>query len=70
MNLSLIVLFSAYIPNHVVNFIIIAELLKWIYRIVYENFFAAYLRQNPRFATDWHAQISEREEANSTSKDL
>ena len=42
MNLSLIVLFSAYIPNHVVNFTIITKLLKWIYRIVYEIFLAAY----------------------------
>jgi hypothetical protein len=32
------VLFSAYIPNHIVNFTIITELLKWIYQIVYENF--------------------------------
>ena len=39
MNLSLIMLLSACIPNHVVKFIIITELLKWIYQIVYEIFF-------------------------------
>ena len=43
MNLSLIVLPSAYIPNYVVNFTIITELVKWIYRIVYEIFWTAYL---------------------------
>ena len=55
MNLSLIVLLSVYIPNHVVNFIIIIELLKWIYRIIYDFFFTAYTETKSRFATDgWH----------------
>jgi hypothetical protein len=36
------VLFSVYIPNYVVNFTMITELLKWIYRIAYENFWTAY----------------------------
>jgi len=38
MNLSLIMLLSAYVPNRVVNFVIITELLKWIYQIIYEFF--------------------------------
>jgi len=42
MNLSLIMLLSVYVPNHVVNFVIITELLKWIYRIGYEFFWTAY----------------------------
>ena len=52
MNLNLIMLFNPYIPNHIVNFIIITELLKWIYEIVYENFGRYTLRQNPRFAAE------------------
>jgi hypothetical protein len=39
MNLSLIVLLSTYILNYVVNFTIINELPKWIYRSVYGIFF-------------------------------
>jgi len=32
-------LLSACIPNHVVKFTIVTELLKWIYQIIYEIFF-------------------------------
>jgi hypothetical protein len=39
---SFFVLFSVYIPNYVVNFTMITELLKWIYRIAYETFWTAY----------------------------